>query len=1039
MYFSSIVRPGSAADVWGTVLEITGELRTSSLAHALEVVRGRHDALRVTFLERDGDVFQVVRDDRPAEPVLGAVVQARGDSPEQRRAWAEAEARRVIGLPFDLSSGPLWRVGVTRVAPDLHLVAVVFHHIIIDEMSAKVFADELRLAYADPDAPALAVPAAQYSDFCLRERRSGVDRAGLGHWRERLAGVRPARLPEDGMEDPGSVVGARLPATLPGDVVADFEVFCKERGVTPFTGMLAVYFVLLWRWAGTSDLAVGTQVFSRPTAEFFGTIGFFANTVVLRCQVAPALTFDEFLDQVSDTVHDALDHQDVPFEAVVDALAPQRDADRNPLFQVAMGYGSLDPSDVWALDGLQVTALPDPAELAGLQFDLSLDVHRVASEVGVTVEYDRRRFSADAMRQFANAFGSLLRALVSSPDVPLGSVPLLDVATRDATLELGAGDMPTAADPTSAWELFERTAAATPDREAVSADGERLTFAELEAAARTMAAGLRARGVRTGTVVGICLPRRAGLLTAMLATWCAGEAFLLLDARQPEARRRVLLQEAGVTLLVADEPFAEVETVAPADLTGDAEPPAHRPAAAPAYVVFTSGSTGTPKGVVVDQESLVALATTQLASMYARLPEGVQVNVGALSSLTFDVFINQCLGMIAFGHRLLLLGDEERMDPARLLALGADAGSAIDVLDCNSSQMEVLVDAGLLDVPHPPKIVLIGGESASARLWRRLHDQPDLLAFNMYGITECTVDSARAEIREHERQVAGRAVGTTRLYVVDDQLQLLPPSFVGEICIGGLGVAQGYVGQPAHTSEKFVADPFSGVPGARMYRTGDRGRLRPDGQLEFWGRLDDQVKVRGLRVEPGELEAALAAHPAVARAAVIATGAGTRLARLVAFVVPEERGREELTFAAVREFLRGRLPSALLPDRVQVLDTLPVTPGGKLDRRALLDLVGPDAEPEPPAEIEGTPDERQLCLLVAEALGVARVGLDDNFFELGGNSLLAMTVISRVRTALDRELGIRAIFESSSIRDIAAQLGARDSAPRPVLRRRGNR
>ncbi|MEV6823783.1 amino acid adenylation domain-containing protein [Amycolatopsis sp. NPDC051102] len=1044
MYFSTVLRPGSSADTWGTVLAVEGNLVLDRLERALTVLGERHETLRTTFAERGGEVLQVVH---PAGTVAAGFAVAAGDSPDERRAWAETEARKLIGRPFDLTAGPLWRAGVLRVSDALHLVVFAFHHIIIDEVSAQVFAEDLRLAYADPDAPGFPAPAAQYADFCLREKAIGVDRAGLDHWRNRLAGVQPTRLPEDAGETAGGLAGARLPIALPEHVSAEFEAFCRDRSVTPFTGLLAVYFVLLQRWTGTADLAVGTPVLNRSHSEFFRTIGFFANTVVLRCRVTPSLTFDRFLDTVADTVHDALEYQDVPFEVVVDEIAPHRDADRNPLFQAAIGYGSLDPGEVWALDGLRVAPLPDPAEVPAIQFDLTLDIQRLAGGTTCTVEYDRGRFSAGAMRRFAAAYADLLAALTRSPGVPIGSVPLLGGPALAETLALGAGseaqDEPPA-DHASAWDLFARTAAAAPDREAVTADGEGLTFGELAARARTMAAALRARGVRTGTVVGIGLPRRGDLIAAMLATWCAGGAFLLLDPQQPVARRRLLLEEPAVSLVVAEEPFADVETVSVAVLLADTAKPvdefAARPGAAPAYVVFTSGSTGQPKGVLVDQASVVALATTQLAPIYARLPEGRQANIGGLSSVTFDVFVNQCLGMIAFGHRLLLIGEEERMDPVRLLARGADPASAIDLLDCNSSQLEVLVDAGLLAVPHPPKILVMGGESASDRLWRRLHEQPGLVAFNMYGITECTVDSAVAELGEHPRQVAGRAAGTSRLYVVDDQLQLLPPLFVGEICIGGLGVAQGYVGRPAQTSERFIADPFSPVPGQRMYRTGDRGRLRPDGQLEFWGRVDDQVKVRGLRVEPGEVEAALLGHPAIARAAVFATDPGTPAARLVAYVLAAEGGRAELTPSAVREFLRGRLPAALLPDRVTLLDEFPVTPNGKLDRKALAAIEVPSAEPDPApaAAPPADPRARQLCEIVAEVVGVPQARLEDNFFDLGGNSLLAMTVIGRVRTALGCSLRIRAFFEAQSIGDIAAQLDAGDSAPRPALRRRGD-
>ncbi len=1052
MYFASILRPDNSADVWGTALAVAGDLAVDRLERALEVLHNRHDALRSAFVERGGEVVQVVHDaaEGPAQPLLD-VVDAEGDSPDERRTWADAEAGRLLELPFDIASGPLWRTSAIRISSGLHLVVIVFHHLITDDVSAQIFADELRAAYADPNAPAFATPAAQYSDFCPAGKSPEVDRDGLDYWRGQLAGVQPARLPEDGGES--GTVGRRLPVVLPENAMAEFEAFCRDRSVTPFAGMLAVYFVLLQRWAGASDITVGTQVLNRPHPDLFGTIGFFSNTVALRCTVAPTLTFDQFLGVVSETIYDALDCQDVPFEAVVAALAPQREADRNPLFQAAISYGTLDPSDVWALDGLQVTPMPEAVELSGLQFDLSLDVQRRAGDVTVTVEYNRRRFSDEAMQRFADAYGSLLCSLSRAPGATLGSIPVVGRAALTEALALGASGAPqdgrAPAECASAWDLFQLTAATVPEREAVVADGERLTFAELDGRAQTMALGLQARGVRTGTMVGICLARRSDLIVAMLATWCAGGAFLLLDPQHPEARRRLLLEEAGITLLIADEAFAGVETVSTAVLLANEAKPAdgdavrgggvvRRPAAAPAYVVFTSGATGQPVGVVVEQASLVALATTRLAPMYARLPEGRQVNVGALSSLTCDVFINQCLGMIAFGHRLLLLDEAESTDPLRLLARGRDPETAIDVLDCSSSQMEILVDDGLLALPHPPKILVIGGEKASDRLWQRLHDQPGLLAFNKYGLTECTVETTAAEIREQPRQVAGRAAGTSQIYIVDDQLQLLPPMFVGEICIGGPGVAQGYAGQPAYTSSRFVADPFSRVPGQRMYRTGDKGRLRPDGQLELWGRLDDQAKIRGLRVEPAEVEAALLAHPAVAHAAVIVTDAGTRMAQLVAYIAPGDEGRDGLTPATVREFLRGRLPSALLPDRVEVLDTFPSTLNGRLDRKALPGIKSSSTVPGAAQSVSMSGDVRvrQLCEIVAEVVGVPQAGLDDNFFDLGGDSLLAMIVISRVRAVLNCELTLQAIFEAQSIGDVAAQLGAGGSSPRPALGRR---
>jgi amino acid adenylation domain-containing protein len=1051
MYFAWVMEPDSTTDNWTALLSVDGDLDTDRLKRALEVLRGRHDAFRTTFLEHDGDIVQVVRpaEDVADRPELLAVVEAEGNSPDARRDWAYAEARRLANLPFDLAAGPLWRTTLIRLGAEQQLVLFAFHHIVQDEISAQIFAEELRLAYADPEAPALAAPVTQYSDFCVAEQSRGVDPEGLDYWRGQLAGVEPRRLPEDGEPGRAGNVGARLRVPLPENLAAELEAFCQERRITPFTGLLAAYFVLLGRWAGTSDVTVGAQMLGRPHSDFFRTIGFFANTVVLRSQVLPTPTFAEFLGGVEDSVHEALEYQDVPFEVVVDTLAPQRDADRNPLFQANIEYDTLDPNQVWMLDGLQVTPVSDHSDEPRLHFDLNLRVQRLAGHLEITVEYDRRRFSDAVMRAFAEAYGTLLGALIRTPDAPLGSISLLDAAGLAKTVALGAGDETgsrLSTEYTSAWELFELTAASTPDLVAVRAGEEHLTFSELADRAQGMAAGLRARGVRTGSLVGICLPRQTDLLAVMLGVWCAGGAFLLLDSQQSVERRRMLLEEAGADLLISDESFAETQAVPAAALLVGGESTIEatcRPAAAPAYVVFTSGSTGKPKCVVVDQAGVVAHATTQLAPLYARLPENRQATIAGVSTVTFDAFISQCMAMAAFGHTLILIDDDERVDPSRILARGNDAETALDLLDVSCSQLEILIDGGLLKLPHRPKILVTGYEKASDRLWQSLREEPDLLAFTSYGVTECTIESTLTEIREHPREVAGRAAGTSRLYILDDQLQLLPPLFAGEVFIGGLGVGHGYRGRPEQTSIRFVADPFTDVPGQRMYRTGDKGRLRPDGQLEILGRVDDQIQIGGVRIEPGEVESALAEHPGIVGAAVVASDENTLRSKLIAYVVPVAGQEADLTTAAVRDFLRAGLASVMLPDRVVLLDTFPLSASGKLDRKALAARKPPQVEPPGPDSGRETatpadPRERQLCEVVAEVLGIPQARPDDGFFALGGTSLLAMQVTNRVRAVMACDLSVRAVFDAETIRELAAQLTVAESNPRPTLRGRRN-
>ncbi|MFD7567557.1 amino acid adenylation domain-containing protein [Streptomyces tendae] len=1040
LFFLWSLAPRSAVYNVAGGLCVRGGLDIGRLEGALGALQWRHESLRTTFEERDGEVVQRVHGLEEFDRVRVTVTSAPGASYGERRSWATSELHRLAAEPFSLDSGPLWRCDAIELSPDEHLVAFVFHHIIMDEVSSTVFARDLEEAYADPLVFLDAAPAPQYADHCAAQETLPGHAEQLAYWERRLAGLETEPLPESGSgEETDATVGSRVGLSLDTGTVGALGDLCGRRGAGAFVGFLAGYLVLLHRWTGRTDLTVGVPVAGRPDPESYGVIGFFSNTVVLRCEITPELTFEEVLARAGDAVYDALEYQNVPFDAVVEAVRPDREPGRNPLFQASLVYETADLADTWALKDLEVTELP--LELDVSHFDLTLGLRSGGSRTTGEITYSTARFSRPAMEEVATAYATLLRNLCRDPAAPVGDAELLDERRREEVLALGRGpaaERPDRAGPATVWELFEATVGSRPGREALRCGAERLTFAQTRDRAERWARALAARGVSDDVVVAVELPRSALLVTMMLAVWRAGGAFLLLDPAQPEERRRVLLSESAAAFLVTDAPppegphrhpappcitVAELDEAAGRDAVS-ADLPMPR-AATLAYVVFTSGSTGRPKGVLIQHGGLVVHAASHLAAMYGRLGPDAHLNVAGLASVTFDVFVNQVLGMLVFGHRLLVIDEEERADLPRLVERADDADTAVQILDCSTSQLETLVELGLLTRPHPPRLVIFGGESCSERLWQALRSAPGLHAFNVYGATECTVESTAVSVQDSPEPVAGSATGGTRMYVLDERLRLLPPTFVGEIHLGGTGVARGYT-RTDLTVTRFVPDPFAGVPGERMYRTGDRGRLRGDGQLEFWGRVDDQVKIRGYRIEPGEVEAVLGRCPGVARAAVVVRGVGSG-ARLVGYVVPEVGGGvgvEEL-----RGFVAGCLPVHMVPSAFVVLDEMPLTVNGKVDRRGL---------PEPVVEVSvrrvpRTPYEQVVCGLFAEVLGVGSVGPEDSFFDRGGHSLLATRLVGRVRKVLGHHVPLRVLFEAPTPAALAVRLLSHEGPDRPAL------
>ncbi|OLF16235.1 non-ribosomal peptide synthetase [Actinophytocola xanthii] len=962
-----------------TTLRLTGDLDVEALTAALTGLVARHESLRTTFDEVDGRGVQVVHDPTPANLVL---VDLAGD-PARLDEMLAAECAR----PFDLRTGPLLRTTLVRLAPREHVLVLALHHIVTDGWSTSVLTEDLAALYrgAEP-AP---VPL-RYRDFAAwqREWAAGQDAArSLDHWRDALAGVEPLDLPTDRPRPAvRTSAGAVHRFTLPAAETAALVELGRRRDSTLFMTLLAACQVLLARYSGQQDIAVGTVTAGRDRAELDRLVGFFVNTVVVRETVEEAESFAELLARVRATVLAAFAHQDVPFERVVDALAPERDPSRNPLFDVMVLLQNT-PEELPDLPGLEVTEVTAPVVTS--THDLTFEFQQSGDELLAGIEYNPDLFDADTVDRLGHHLRVLLAAVATAPDRPLSAVDLTDAAERDLVLQTWQGGDLTRQLP-ALPRVFAAQAASTPHAVAVVCGSDSRTFAQVDAEANRLARWLLARGAGPERLVALRLPRSVDFVVAMLGVLRSGAGYVPIDPGLPADRVAFLLADTDPVVVLDEIPDTGD---LPATDPGVVPHPAHR-----AYVIHTSGSTGVPKGVEVDHANLAALYHDHLVDLIAPLRGRQRFAVTA--SFSFDTSLEGLL-FLAAGHELHVIDEDLRLDPPALVDYLREAG--ITAVDLTPSYATQLMAAGLAD--SGVELVTFGGEAAGEALWRELAERPDLTAINYYGPTEVTVDATVRRVTPGSRPLIGRPLRTVRAYVLDGELRPVPVGVPGELYLAGPQVARGYLGRPGLTARRFLADPF-GAPGTRMYRTGDRVRWTVDGDLDYLGRADDQVKIRGHRVEPGEVAAALLAHPDVREAVVVPRAAGDHL-RLVGYVVGGDPA--ELT-----EHLRATLPDYLVPAALVPLAALPTTPNGKVDHRAL-------PEPPAPAEagfVEPTPGTAgELAAIWASALGVARVGAHDNFFALGGDSILSMQVVSAAR-----EAGIRFTAKDIFLRQTVADL-----------------
>jgi len=1023
LWFMYQMEPDSPFYNMPAVIRLTGVLNPDTARRCLEALIHRHESLRTTFRMDGQTPVQVIHP--PSAPKVD-LVDLRDVPPERREAEArrlsDEEARR----PFDLTQGPLCRMGLIRLADDEHLLLLTLHHIIADGWSLSVLVREVAELYAALSAgqpsPLSALPV-QYADYARwqREWLSGpVLERQLDYWKQRLEGAPPhLDLPTDRPRPPvQSFRGATQQGLLlPAEEAKALQTLCRRESVTPFMAVMAAFQALLHRYTGETDVVVGTDIANRNRSGTEGLIGFFVNQLVMRGDLSGDPTFRALLARTRRVALDAYAHQDLPFEELVKALNPERDLSYSPLFQVKLILQNAPSSDLH-LDGL--TLREETSTTGAAKFDMTWVATETERGLECLCEYSTDLFDAATVDRMLGNLRELLLGAMERPDAPVSRLPLLSASEREQALVAWNDTATPRAAGTCAHHLFEQQVARTPDAVAVSFEDQQLTYRELDARANQLAWHLKASGVGPEVRVGLCVDRSLELVVGILGILKAGGAWLPLDPSYPVERLTLMMRDAAIPVLVTQEHLADELPALGLPVCLDADWPliSSQPQTPPtvevsednlAYIIFTSGSTGRPKGTLLTHRGL---CNTALAAIRAhRVHEASRVL--QFAALGFDASVCEVFSTLLAGARLCLA-------PRDAIMPGAPLQGLLTAQEITGVTLTPSVLAQLESESLPRlETVVSAGEACPPELARRWLKTCHFI--NAYGPTETTICASVDEDVDPERLGIGRAWANVRLYVLDANQQPLPVGVPGELFIGGVGVARGYLGRPDLTAERFVPDPFSEAGGERLYRTGDRVRWLPEGRLEFLGRLDHQVKLRGFRIELGEVEAALAAHPEVRDAAVLVREEAPGRKQLVAYVVADDEEQPPEP-DALRKALESRLPDYMVPSAFVMLKAMPLTPSGKVDRAALPALAQQQVKREHVHVAPRTPVEQTLADIWAKVLSRERVSIHDNFFELGGDSIVSIQVIAR---ALEAGLHIspRQFFQYQTIALLAPHVG----------------
>jgi amino acid adenylation domain-containing protein len=1043
MWLLAEMDPGEPTYNITWALWLDGALEVSALQQAWDAALTRHEALRTTFRNESGVPVQVIEDEPDAPPLLVTSVEQL--PPGEREKAALTLTGRLASAPFDLATGPLVRAVLVRLAPDAHVLAVVMHHIVADGWSFRILFDELSADYeaisrgGDPAGE----PPIQYADFAIWQLEHAED-GGYGpaerFWRAELADA-PSSLPlptDEPYPARQTFAAGSIDTTLDAGLADALRELAARHGTTLFAVLLAAYAVVLARLTGRDDLLIAVPMAARAQPETESVVGLFMNTVPIRIRIDAGGTLSDLVRAVHAATARALAQQELPFARVVELVKPDRDPARLPLVQVMFAM-----EESWAVpDRGGLRWRPELVENGTAKFEIELTVTDAPAGPQLRINYNTALFEPATAGRLARSMHALLADMVARPLARTSDLAVADEREAAALAGWNATARPSpAGDGVTLRDRFEQQARRTPDAVAVLSERGRLSYAELDRAADLIAHRLIAAGVTSESVVAVLADRSAELVTALLGVIKAGAAYLPLDPEYPPERLAYMLADSGARVVLAQrhasdllpEPGPPVWYLDdapgwPAGAAGRDRPAARADSAA--YLIYTSGSTGHPKGVINTHRGLL----NRLDWMRSALSFDAADVVLQKTPASFDVSVWEFFLPLITGASLALAEPGGHRDPGYLRAAIESFGVTVihfvpSMLNAFLADAEEADDDARAASCATVRHIVCSGEELPAALARRcLEALPRASLHNYYGPTEAAIDVTAwpvtlSALAGRSRVPIGGPVSNVRMYVLDDQLRQVPVGAVGELHIGGVQVARGYHRRPALTAQRFRPDPF-GPAGSRLYATGDHGRWRPDGTIEFLGRIDGQVKLRGMRIELGEIEVALRGQPGVRAAAVTVKQVGSGDQRLVGYVV----GDMAPDAAALRAALKATLPDYMVPAAFVSLDALPLTGSGKADRRALPEPdwgVLPGQAPVAPR----TPAESRLAAIVAELLTLpAPVGVSDNFFALGGHSLTATRLMARIRADFGVDLPIRALFSDPTVAGLAAALAAAGSA-----------
>ncbi|MBV6623050.1 MAG: amino acid adenylation domain-containing protein [Rivularia sp. (in: Bacteria)] len=1030
LWFLEQLEPGSPFYNLPYAVRLTGQLNIALLEKSFQIIVRRHEALRTSLLTVDGEPVQAIYADINLQiPLINLQYLSETEREEQAQKIAIEEVKQ----PFVLSECPLIRLKLLQINEQNHILLLTIHHVIFDGWSIGIFLKELAVVYQNlsdnrlVDLPDLQLQYADYSVWQQEYLQGQVLENQLAYWKQQLADISTLQLPTD---NPRSALqtfqGKTYSWQIPQDLTAALEALSQKAGVTLFMTLLAAFNALLYRYTNQDDIVVGSAIANRNWAESEGIIGLFVNTLALRTQIKNNSSFSELLNQVKHTTLKAYAHQDLPFEKLVDELEIERDLSRNPLFQV---WFALHNFPIPSLQIGDLSLTPIELERGTTQFDLSLDIY--IGEKGLTgaIEYSTELFEQATISRMVEHFHTLLYGIVANPQTKIDELPLLTSREKNQLLFEWNNNQINWQETRTIHELFAEQAARTPEEIAVVFNQEKLTYQQLNQKVDKLAQKLVAMQVKPGVKVGICVERCLDMIIAPLATLKAGGAYVPLDPAYPVERLSWMMEDAQVEVLLTQTKLLDIVAVDNLQLlcldtnwqTLTASLPKVNSSDL-AYVIYTSGSTGKSKGVMVEHRSLVNAffawkAAYQLSSLKSHLQ---------MASFAFDVCTGDLIRALCSGGKLVLSPREFLLEPEKLYELMVS-----EKVDCAEfvpavlrHLMQYLQQSGQrLDWMQ---LLICGSDSwygSEYNQWRSLINSHSRL-INSFGVTEATIDSCYFETTQdlpnHSLVPIGRAFANTQLYILNANLQPVPIGVPGELYIGGAGIARGYLNRPQLTTQRFIQHPFSNQPSDKLYKTGDLARYLPNGKIEYLGRNDNQVKIRGYRIELAEIETVLASYPTVQENVVIVREDEPGKQRLVAYVVPIQKSN--LYIQELRQLIKQKLPNYMVPSAFVILDALPTTPNGKLDRRSLPIPENNKLETAENFVTAQNPLQSQLLQIWTEVLGTENIGIYDNFFDLGGDSILSIQVVAKANQK-GLQLTPKQLFQYQTVAELATVIG----------------